>query len=107
VLAVETDEGEREDLDGDDEGEVPDPEADVLGWQQGRRPRNRNLGPEEINAVEGDERDRDVAAERRQPEGRMRPLRRDPQADPGGSFDRRGGRRGVVQRAVRGQAGLR
>jgi hypothetical protein len=107
VLAVETDEGEREDLDGDDESEVPDPEADVLGREKGRGSWNGNLNSEEINPVEGDERDRDVAAERRQPEGRMRPPRRDPPADPGGSFDRRGGRRGAVQRAVRGQAGLR
>jgi hypothetical protein len=109
VLPVETDEGEREDLNGDDDREVPDPETDVRGGQESRRPRDRDLRPKEINAVESDERDRRVAAERCQSERRVCPLRRDPPAGAGGSCDRRGGRRGGggVQRAVRGQAGLR
>jgi len=108
VLAVEADERERKDLDGDDEGQVPDPEPDVLGGKERRRSGDRNLRPEEIDPVESRERERDVAADRREPEGRVRPLRRDPPADLQGSLDRRGSRRsGGVQRAVRGQAGLR
>jgi hypothetical protein len=68
VLTVETDEGERENLNRDHDCEVPDPEADVRGGQKSGRSRNRDLCPEEIYAVESDERDRRVAAESRQSE---------------------------------------
>jgi hypothetical protein len=63
VLPVETDEGEREDLNRDDDREVPDPETDVRGGQESRRPRDRNLCPNEIHAIESDERDCRIAAE--------------------------------------------